>query len=50
MMESGQGHKELSQGIAVDTRHVMKMAAGKRTPGKKESSGKFTTFFFFCLF
>lgn len=40
-MESGQGHKELSQGIAGDMSHVMKTAAGKKTPDKKESTYKF---------
>lgn len=36
MMESGQGHKKSSQGIAVNMSHVMKTAAGKKAPGRKE--------------
>lgn len=49
MMESGQGHKESSQGIAVNMSHVMKTAAGKKAPGRKESSGKLTQLLVACL-
>lgn len=44
MMESGQGHTECSQGVAVDTSHAMRTAAGKKISDKKESTGKLRTF------